>query len=141
MIFEKFKNHSLINFKYERDRKLFSCLHPILIMIFADLARYAQEKHGYKLVVTQTITTEAQDRALNRQSNSHRTCRAIDIRTKDMPFMVRDSLLNYINNKPEWKKYHYERSSGGHILAYFHNGTAEHIHLAIHARYALTAKI
>jgi len=131
----------MIKFKYERDMKLFCALHPALIMIFGDLARYAMEKHSYSVTVTQTITTEIQDNAVNRTSNSHRTCRAIDIRSKDMPFNVRNSLLDYINSKPEWQKYHYERRSGGKILAFHHVGTAEHIHLAIHARYAVKTKL
>lgn len=138
---DKLKAHSLIGFKSENDRTLFSCLHPILIMIFCDLARYAQEKHGFKIIVTQTVTTKEIDFKYNRQSDSHRTCRALDIRTKDMPPQVRNDVLNYINNKEEWKEYHYERRSGGKILAYYHVGTAEHIHLAIHSRYGLKIEI
>jgi hypothetical protein len=125
----------MIKFKYERDQALFCTLHPILIGIFVDLWWYAHQRHGVSLVVTQTVTNEFIDKSIGRVSSSHRECRAIDIRTKDLPSYVIGDLQEYINNKEEYKPYHYLSISGEKRLAFWHKGTAEHFHLAIHAKY------
>jgi len=129
----------MINFKNKRDVKLFSALHPALIMIFADLYTYAYEKHGIKLTVTDTISTRFRDKRLKRKSPAHRQCRAIDVRTKDVDAFILVDLLEYINNKPEYKKYHYLSRSGEKRLAYYHGkaGFDEHLHIALHAIYSL----
>ena len=106
-------------------------------MIFTDLYSYALEKHGVKLTVTDTISNKVRDKLLGRKSASHREKRAIDIRTRDLDAYVLQDLIEYINNKPEYKKYHYLSKSGAKRLAYYHNHKGEHIHLAIHAMYAI----
>lgn len=127
----------MINFKHEKDMILFSSLHPILIMIYADLDWYAKSRHFISLTVTETISTASEDKKLNRVSSSHRECRAIDIRTKDLDTFVVADLVEYINNKPEYKKYHYLANSGATRLAYWHNnGNGDHLHLSINKSFA-----
>lgn len=127
----------MIDFKNKEDMKLFSMLHPALIMIFTDMYNYAYEKHRVRLVVTQTITTKKQDDKLGRVSASHREHRAIDIRTRDIDVYLLHDIIDYINQKPEYEKYKYVSRSGHKRLAYYHIGTAEHIHLAIHSKFKL----
>ena len=127
----------MINFKQDKDKELFFGLNPILIMILADLSWYAKYQHGIELTVTQTISTEAEDKKYNRVSKAHQQCRAIDIRTKDIDAFIVSDLIEYINNKKEYKKYHYHSNSGAKRLAYYHVGTAEHLHLSIHSQYAI----
>ena len=128
----------ILNFKKEEDKMLFSLLHPALIMIYTDLHLYAWEKHRVNLVITQTVSTMEQDKKLGRVSSSHREHRAIDIRTKDLPILVVNDLVSYINTRWAYKKYHYLSNSGSRRLAYFHHGSEQHIHLAIGAQYAIT---
>ena len=128
----------MIKFKNEKDIKLFHCLHPALILIFADLNNYAFEKYGINLTVTQTISTIEEDIALNRVSNSHLECRAIDIRTKDIDAFIISDLVQYINGKLEYQKYRYMSNGGKSRLAYFHVGNEEHIHLAIHSKFKIS---
>jgi len=128
-----------MNFKHEKDMLLFTSLHPILIMIYADLNWYARSRHFVELTITDTISTLAEDKKLNRTSSSHREARAIDIRTEQddlNPFIISD-LIEYINKKPAYKRFHYLSNGGQKRLAYFHIGNAPHIHLAINAVYAL----
>ena len=126
----------MIIFKHKKDITLFSALHPILIMIFADMYNYAHEKHGVKLVVTQTISNKFVDQKLKRKSPAHSESRAIDIRTKDVDSFILADVLDYINNKEDYEDYHYLSLNGDYRLAYWHNnGNGEHIHLAIHSRY------
>jgi hypothetical protein len=125
----------MIKFKNKKDIKLFCSLHPILIMIYADLFWYAKEKHNVELVITETVSTPKQDKKLGRVSKSHQFSAACDIRTKDLDVFVLEDILNYINNKKEYKKYHYLSRSGARRLAYYHIGSHEHIHLALHSKY------
>lgn len=130
-----------MQFKNEKDMLLFTSLHPVLIMIYADLHWYARSRHFTELVITETVTTLEQDKKLNRTSSSHRQCRAVDIRTKDLdPFLVAD-LVNYINNKKEYKRFHYLSNNGQKRLAYWHNnGNGDHLHLAIHSQFGLVSE-
>ena len=106
-------------------------------MIFSDLYWYAKVNHNVELVITQTISTPEIDKRLNRVSKSHLEKRAIDIRTKNLDKKVIDDLLYYINNKSAYKDYRYMSKSGVKRLAYYHIGTEEHLHLAIHKKFAL----
>lgn len=127
----------MIAFKYEKDKDLFFKLHPLVIMIAMDAIHYAKEVFKLDLVITQTVSTEEIDQELGRVSNSHRTLRAIDFRTSNLTDMQVKELINYINNKPEYLKFHYVSNSGERRLMYYHTHTAPHIHLAIHSRYSL----
>ena len=127
----------MLQFKSKKDIKLFSMVHPILIMIIADLYNYTYEKHGVRLTITQTVTDKFIDQRLKRKSPAHSEHRAVDIRTKDLDAFVLRDILNYINEKEEYKKYHYLSLGGEKRLAYFHIGTFEHLHVALHSRYAI----
>ena len=127
----------MIKFKHKRDARLFCSLHPIVIMIFADMYRYAKDNYGIDLVVTQTVSNKFIDQKLKRKSPAHSQGRAIDIRTKDIDVFILNDILRYINNHPKYQKYKYVSLSGEKRLAYYHGevGKNEHIHLAIHSKY------
>ncbi len=125
----------MLNFKNEKDRMLFTLLNPILIMIYADLHTYAKENYNIDLVITDTVSTPEIDRKIGRSSRSHSEGRAIDIRTKNIDVFIVNELVNYINTRWAYKKYHYMSKSGVKRLAYYHTHHGEHIHLAIHANY------
>lgn len=127
----------MIKFKRRRDTTLFSALHPILIMIFVDLYTYTKDRHNVELVVTQTVSNKFIDQKLKRKSPSHSEHRAIDIRTKDLDVYVLQDILEYINTRPQYQQYKYLSLSGEKRLAYFHIGSAEHIHLCIHSKFKI----
>ena len=127
----------MIKFKHEEDKEMFTLLHPLLVMIFADMAYYAQSRHNIDLVVTDTISTLEEDKALNRVSSSHRRKIALDIRTANIDAFIVSDIIEYINKKSEYNKYKYVSLSGVRRLAYYHVGSAEHIHLAIHSQFGI----
>lgn len=128
----------MLKFKHDEDIEMIPLLHPILLMIVGDLTWYAQKKYGIDLTITETITTAEDDARLGRTSASHQQGRAVDIRTKDIDIFIVEELVNYINTNPAYLKYHYISSKRKtKQLAYYHIGNAEHIHLAIHAKYAI----
>lgn len=124
-------------FKNEKDRQLIFTLHPALLMIFFDLNWYAKKTYNIDLTVTATASTLEEDLALNRVSTAHRDKIAIDIRTKGLGVFIIEDLINYVNSKPEYEEYQYLSFSGISRLAYFHIGSEEHIHLAIHSKFAI----
>lgn len=118
--------------------ELFFKLHPALMLIICDINNYAWEKHNVELTLTDTISTHAEDLVLGRVSASHRKRIAADIRTNDLSIFVVQDIINYINSKPEYEKYHYLSYSGSKRLAYLHdNSNGEHIHLALNAKFGL----
>ena len=128
----------MIHFKHSKDARLFSALHPIIIMIFSDLWVYAYEKHDIDLTVTQTISTAEEDKFLNRKSSSHRDSRAIDIRVKNLKKEIILDIVSYINSKAIYEKYKYLSFSGNKRLAFYHGeGLNAHIHLAINSKYTI----
>ena len=125
-----------MQFKHDKDKEIFLTLHPILIMIYADLYWYAKSVHDIELVITQTVSTPEQDAQLKRVSKAHQRGLAIDIRTRDIDAFIVDDLKEYINNKDEYETYKYLSRSGKKRLAYWHIGSAQHFHLAIHSRFS-----
>jgi len=130
-----------LHFKHKEDEKMFLTLHLTLIMIYADLANYAKEKHDIDIVITSTVSNNKIDKKLNRVSDAHQLHIALDWRTKGIdPFIVSD-IINYINSKEEYKKYHYLSNSGVKRLAFWHtNGNGPHCHLQIHKKYGILKK-
>jgi len=130
-----------MKFKHQEDKLLFTTLLSPLIMIYADLHWFAKFRYNVDLVVTATVSTLEEDKKLGRKSSSHRENRAIDIRTVGLdPFVVAE-LVEYINNKPEYLRYHYLSNGGRKRLAYWHNnGNGDHLHLAIHSQFALRSE-
>ena len=53
--------------------------------------------YGIEITITETWTTHAEDMKLNRQSDTHRTGRAIDVRTKDIPDWFQPKFIEYFN--------------------------------------------
>jgi hypothetical protein len=127
----------MFKFKYVDDRKLFSFLHPIVVMIAADAVNYAKENFRHELVITQTVSTLQIDTQLGRISDAHRTGRAVDFSIQGLYSDQIRKLVNYLDEK--YSEYHYISNSGVSRVAYFHYGTAPHIHLAIHKKYSLKA--
>lgn len=131
-----------LQFKNEKDRMLFTLLHPALVMIYADLFLYAKEKHNIELVITETITTPEHDKKIGRVGTAHSRCIAMDIRANDIDRKIVKDLVEYINTRWIYKKYHYMANSGAMRLAYDHGeGDNYHLHLQIHQKYGYNINI
>ena len=128
----------MIVFKHEKDKDLFYALHTAIILIYVDMANYAEKNFGKEIYITQTISTPEQDKEMGRISDAHQLKIAIDIGTKNLDVYEIQELLEYINNKKDYEEYRYLSYSGVKRLAYFHdNGHGEHIHTQIHKKFAL----
>lgn len=68
------------NFKDSKIKERFELLHPKMREIAEHMAKWCAENEQ-PFVITEAVTTEAEDIALNRESRSHSESRAIDCRT------------------------------------------------------------
>lgn len=122
----------MIKFKHEVDRLLFPYLSSPLIRAVGEMATYCEEK-GLDLVITETISNVARDKARNihRVSRSHETGRAVDVRIKKWP-------KDFIDNFCDWFNIRLQN-----IAALTHGGQRiicvrkhNHIHVQVHSMYA-----
>lgn len=113
-------------------------LHPLLIDIMADMYQWAVD-NSLPFEVTATVSTAAEDAALNRVSDAHLERRAFDL-----------SIQGWTEDKIKEFTDHFNfkyadvaaigGTSGRPVLVLYHNsGHGNHIHVQIHKRYAFTA--
>ena len=126
----------MIKFKNAKDKHKLYCVHPILFMIVADAAHWWHVR-GHDFVITETITTEDIDEKIGRVSASHRECRAVDVRAKDLP---RDLLFRFATLFNT--KYSDHAAIGGKTLmprlVLLHGeGDNYHMHIQVHTRYKM----
>lgn len=119
-------------FKHRIDQNRFFCLHPVLMMIAADMYSWCMNK-DIPFIVTDTVSTIKEDKKLKRVSSTHRTCRAIDIRSW---VFSEDDLYEFINHfNRKYKNYAATTRDGSKMLVLYH-GKNPHLHVQIHSRYA-----
>lgn len=126
----------MIKFKKQSDKNKLYCVHPILFMIVADASQWWHAR-GHDFVITETITNEEIDNKAGRVSASHRECRAVDVRAKDLPKDLLFRFSTLFNNK-----YKDHAAIGGKTLmprlVLLHGeGENYHMHIQIHNRYAI----
>lgn len=110
-------------------------LHPIVLMILAEVLQWCDE-HGISPLITETVTTLAEDEVLNRTSNTHRTARAFDLSTKGWSESLIDECVHFFSKR--YFKYAAVNAKGENILVYHHDaGTGEHLHFQINSRFSI----
>lgn len=60
-----------------------------------EMVEWSEEKWNVDLVITETWTLAAEDQKLNRQSDTHRTGRAFDIRTRNLKDDFKKAFLEH----------------------------------------------
>jgi len=124
-----------VNFKSKRSFYRAFLLHPICIMILGDMALWAMLRK-LPFVVTETGTTEDEDKAVNRKHKVHRDFRGFDLRSFGWPKKDQELFKSYFDQK--YARYAATSASTGEKnLVVIHVGTAPHFHIQIEAIYAL----
>lgn len=119
-------------FKHRKDYHRFYCLHPLLIAIVADMYMWCHERN-IPFIVTSTVSTVAEDKRLSRISDTHRTGRALDLRSWVFTQKQRLEFISYFNNKYK-KSAAISRSGKANLVVYKTN--PEHFHIQIHKRFS-----
>lgn len=125
-----------MHLKHDKDKERMFMINAILLNIMFDMNLWAHQRR-LPFVITSTVSTKEEDDELGRKSDSHRTARAIDISVRGWSDADISQFLDHYNSSLEFEEYFYLSSSGVKRLAYFHNNSnGDHIHAAIHSRYA-----
>lgn len=125
----------MIDFKTELVKERFKLVHPKLEALCKEMCTYT-ESHQYLFIITESVTTKAEDMALKRISETHRQRRAVDIRTMDWgrPFLQifmdrfegKYKFIGALNTKGERR-----------LMVHHDIGLGEHIHLQLDRTHAL----
>ena len=127
----------MISFKYTKDSRLFLCLHPVLVYIFLTIVKPVLESEGI-IEITITRTCDEMIDGISK-TDIHSTGRALDIRTKNWftdfspeNAEIKKKRIEKILNKELSERFGaVSRRTGKKVFAYYHIGTAEHLHLQI----------
>ena len=103
--------------------------------IAKEMDLYSQEKYGIELTITATVSTRNEDRELKRESDTHRTRRAFDVRTGDLPDEIVAELCSVFRKK--FGRFGAVASAVPSLIVYRPHGTGPHLHVQLSRKYAL----
>lgn len=92
------------------------------------------EARGVHLTFTATWSTAEDDKKLGRVSDTHRTGRAFDIRTRDLTPEFIESFMRHFNDKYQ-EKMGAITKDGPALIVYKPHGTGPHFHVQIRRGY------
>lgn len=104
--------------------------------IAIDADEWSQKNYGIELTLTATVSTGEEDKALGRISDTHRTRRAFDIRTKNLPDAFIAELIAYLSKK--YGKYGAVVSALPKLVVSKDHGSGPHLHIQLSRKYALS---
>lgn len=112
---------------------------PITLFILFDMAWYCVQ-NGLPFVITETFTTEEEDKAVNRKHACHREGRAFDVSVIGWTKKQMDTFMKYFEEK--WGHLGAIGSeTGKRNLVELHSGTELHFHVQIEKLYAVKANL
>lgn len=120
-------------FKHYIDEARLLYLHPLVISIMFDMKFYCDE-NKIPFIITSTVSTVDEDQEINRRSSTHRTGRAFDASLKGWSEKELIDFKKHFNNK--YKHVAAVDKKGRPKFIVDHVGTARHLHIQIHSRYA-----
>jgi hypothetical protein len=100
-----------------------------------EMDEWSQKNYGIELTITATVSTLAEDKILGRVSDTHRTRRAFDIRTNDLPEAMIAELCAEFRKK--YGKYGAVASAIPSLIVYKPHGTGPHLHVQLSRKYTL----
>ena len=103
--------------------------------IATDMDEWSQKNHGIELTITATTSTSAEDKALGRLSDTHRTRRAWDIRTRGLEEDFLNELIAYTNKK--YGKYGAVVMAIPKLIIDKSETSSPHLHCQLSRKYAL----
>ena len=113
----------------------FDDMHKTAKAIAIDADEWSQKNHGIELTITATVSTGDEDRTLGRLSDTHRTRRAFDIRTRNLPEKFITELTEYLNKKHG--KWGAITSALPRLVVSKDHGTGPHLHIQLSRKFAL----
>lgn len=94
-----------------------------------EMDQWTQTNYGIELTITATVSTHEEDRKLGRVSDTHRTGRAFDIRTRNLPDSLIAEFCAYFRKK--YLKLGALVSGQYQLIVYRPHGTGPHLHIQL----------
>ena len=129
------KLHPYIQYKTPLVRERSESLCSTMIEVLNDMADYCEERK-LPLVVTDSVSTEEEDKELKRVSDEHSQARAVDISLHGWLDLAINAFIIYFEQK-FMSVAAIGKSSGLPRLIFRHVGTADHIHVQVARLYAI----
>ena len=89
----------MIVFKHEKDKRNLTLIAKPLQAIAAEMDAWLRKNYKIDLCITATLSTLAEDQALNRVSSSHREGRAFDVAIRTWTPTILRSFIEFFNAK------------------------------------------
>jgi len=113
----------------------FTDMNKLAQTIANEMDQWSQKNYGIELTITATVSSAAEDKELKRLSDTHRTRRAWDIRTRDLPDSLIAEMIAAINKK--YGKYGAVASAIPQLIVNKPHGSGPHLHCQLSRKYAL----
>lgn len=127
-----------MKFKTPEVEARFKDLHPMAQKIATEMDAWSVQNFKTELTITATCSTTKEDKELGRVSNTHRTRRAWDIRTKDLSEDHIAKLCSYFRKK--YNKHGAITEGGAQLIVYKPHGSGPHLHCQLNRTYMLPEK-
>jgi hypothetical protein len=111
------------------EERLVNCTHTIQ-KLAKEMYEWSLNTYGVEITITETWTTAYEDHKLNRVSDTHRTGRAIDIRTKDIPDWFKPKFIEYFNSLYQ-KSLGAQTKEGPVLIVDKKHGSGPHWHIQV----------
>jgi len=113
----------------------FDDMNKLAQTIATEMDQWSQKNYGIELTITATVSTLEEDKQLGRVSDTHRTRRAWDIRTRDLHDSLVAEMIAAINKK--YGKYGAVASAIPQLIVNKPHGSGPHLHCQLSRKYAL----
>jgi hypothetical protein len=129
-------NRRFVKLKYKNKLEQLTMIHPLLLMILADMAWWCA-KRNIDFVLTDLLSSLKRDKKLGRTSNSHRTARAADLRSRTFTDEQKEQFEDYFNDKYAYLASISRSDLVPRLVVLHGEGDNEHFHIAIHSKFSL----
>ena len=109
-------------------------LNPIALMILCDVIQWC-ESYGVPCVVSDAVSTEDEDRELERVSSTHREGRAFDISARGWGELQVNAIIQEFSHK--YAGYAAIGKDGPRLVYHHDAGTGAHLHFQIAKKFAM----
>lgn len=113
----------------------FTDMNKLAQTIATEMDQWSQKNYGIELTITATVSSHNEDKELGRVSDTHRTRRAWDIRTRELPDSLIAEMIAAINKK--YGKYGAVASAIPQLIINKPHGNGPHLHCQLNRKYAL----
>jgi hypothetical protein len=113
----------------------FDDMNKLAQTIATEMDQWSQKNYGIELTIAATVSTLEEDKQLGRVSDTHRTRRAWDVRTRDLPDSLVAEMIAAINKK--YGKYGAVASAIPQLIVNKPHGSGPHLHCQLSRKYAL----